>query len=86
MGKLYLCAKGPGIFTSKYLKQSKYISCINIHPPYLPEGLPPPNPSEHVVLPPILQLPDVGHGVEGHPHPGGHPVGQQDIYAVVTSG
>ena len=48
--------------------------------------MPPPQPSEHVVLLPILKHPDVGHGVEGPPHPGGDPIGQQHIYAVVTFG
>ena len=53
---------------------------------YLPEGIPPPQPPEHVVLLVLLEVPDVGHGVVGPPDPGGDPVGHQDIYGVVPPG
>ena len=48
------------------------------------EEPPPPESLEGVVLVPSLEYGDVGHGVVHGPGPGGDPVAQQHIYAVVT--
>ena len=48
------------------------------------EEPPPPESLEGVVLVPSLENGDVGHGVVHGPGPGGDPVAQQHINAVVT--
>ena len=85
-GEAVLVWQRPRNIRLKISETLKIKSLIIFQLNQLPEGIPPPQPSEHVVLLIILELPDVGHGVEGPPHPGGHPVGQEDIYAVVTPG